>query len=252
MSCEPSAFTPDLDRALDFHSLKKLISVQMIGGRGREMEGFKEQVKSASKKGAPATAALLFSRDCDCRDGKAVEAMVREINTSLGSPDVVVHIADDVASGALADLSHDQVRERWEDAILPLPYLARSVMRSMLLKSAGAIMLVQSAVSRGRWRHATLLMTAGWGLRGLLGALSADLAGTGIRAQEVVLPYVQEGHTAPTEDMRARDAAVVVSALESRAAVTFAGRSHTGGVHPGMYPVLLHLAAISLSRVLQR
>lgn len=136
------------------------------------MAGYKEQIWSAGKKGAPATAALLFTRECDCRDGKAVELMVREINASLGSPDILVHIADDIASGALTDLSHQQVRDRWEDAILPLPYLARSLMRALLLKSAASIMLVQSEVSRGRWQDATLLMTAGWGLRGLLGAVS--------------------------------------------------------------------------------
>lgn len=156
------------------------------------MEGYKEQIRSAGKTGAPATAALLFTRECDCRDGKAVETMVREINASLGAPDILVHIADDIASGALTELSHQQVRERWEDAILPLPFLARSLMRAMLLKSTAAIMLVQSEVSRGRWQDVTLLMTAGWGLRGLLGAVGVGIrcyhsgtGGCGVQTQKL-------------------------------------------------------------------
>jgi len=217
-------------------------NIIMVGAKGRPMESYKTQIEDK----ASASAALIFTRECNCSDGKSVEAMVREVTTSIGVPDVVIQLVEG-SHRPLTGLSHQQVRDDFEEAMLPLPYLARSLLRSMLQKRAGAIVLVQSAVSRGHWQNSTLMVAAGWGLRGLLGALSADLAGTHVMVQEVVLPYEHDQLPESVERTSVRDAAAVISALENRLPLSFAGVPKA--VPEAVYPVVCHFILMSLPRV---
>ena len=47
--------------------------------------------------------------------GKAVEAMARDLMGSVGSPDIVLHIADGAYS-SLSDLSYEEIRDSFEEA----------------------------------------------------------------------------------------------------------------------------------------
>ncbi len=47
--------------------------------------------------------------------GKAVEAMARDLMGSVGSPDIVLHIADGAYS-SLTDLSYEEIRDSFEEA----------------------------------------------------------------------------------------------------------------------------------------
>ena len=107
----------------------------------------------------------------------------------------------------------------------------------------------------GHWQHSTLMVTAGWGLRGLVGALTADLSGSGVTVQEVVLPYLQDESEKAVESAALQNSADIVDAIELRLPLVFAGSERTGGgerqrqkrgrrraggVHPTSLPLVLN------------
>eukprot|EP00802_Teleaulax_amphioxeia_P023861 Tamp_24494.p1 GENE.Tamp_24494~~Tamp_24494.p1 ORF type:complete len:320 (+),score=28.89 Tamp_24494:32-961(+) len=226
--------------------LRRGAHVIMVGPKNRPIEGFLTQIRGE----VGCCAALLLGRECDCRDGKAVEAMVRDITATIGAPDIIIHLVQG-ASRSLTELSYQQVRDDFEDLVLPLAYLSRSCLRTLLFKGQGSIVLVQSAVSRGQWQDSTILMTAGWGLRGLVGALTADLRGTGVTVQEVVLPVQDDERSATSrETATVQNAATIVSALQNRQPLTFAGVERYN--LDAAYPLLFHAFLLSLLRHVQR
>ena len=64
--------------------------------------------------------------------GKAVEAMARDLMGSVGSPDIVLHIADGAYS-SLSDLSYEEIRDSFEEASYTCVFVCERVCVCLLL-----------------------------------------------------------------------------------------------------------------------
>ena len=216
----------------------------LVGPKGRSLDGFVSQIKGSTERWAQ-----IMTRQCNCRNGQEVDSMMKDISSSVGVPDAVVRIEEEGPTGVLTDLPLEEVRETLEEGLLPVAHMVRSLVRSMLLKPSASIMLVHSAVSRGRWQNSAMDVTAGWGRRGLLGALRSDLAGSSVSVQEYLVRPREEQTAAAAGIAAMEDAAAVVSAIEARVplASAEAGLASSYALPSAAYPVVCHAALACLT-----
>jgi len=182
----------------------------------------------------------IYAYPCDCSDGAQVEALVQRVRAIGGAraddavPDVVVPDVVVNAAGAgrwlmLDEATVDEVKTGFDAPVLAAANLCRAFIGDMTIKGGGAFVNVQSPGGISSWGGATAYLSARWAFRGLTLALQADLAGTGIKVQEVMLPAVESGYWKNNPDSRQRvpwiSEALGVPTISSRRAAALVARA---------------------------
>jgi short-subunit dehydrogenase len=123
---------------------------------------------------------------CDVTNPDAVTNLAQQVLDTHGTPDILINNA-----GAGRWLFLDETPMFELDAMTGAPYLAalyvtRAFLPNMLKHGTGAIVNINSPVSRLPWPGATGYAGARWALRGFTQTLRMDLKGTGITVTEVI------------------------------------------------------------------
>ncbi len=130
------------------------------------------------------------ARACDVSSGDAVLALAEELQSSCGTPDVLVNCAGMGRWLRVEDTAPDEALR-----MMGAPYLAafnmtHTFMQPMLARRSGTIIHVNSPACLMAWPAAVGYTAARFALRGLHEALSQDLAGTGVRSCHIIFGRV--------------------------------------------------------------
>jgi short-subunit dehydrogenase len=193
----------------------------------------------------------IYALPCDCSDGSAVEELVEKVRAIWGDagPDVVVNCAGAGRWLMLDESTVEEVAACFHAPLLAAANMCRAFIQDMKSKGAGTFVQVQSPGAVTSWGGCTAYLASRWALRGLSLALQADLRGSGVLVQEVILPEVDSeywrnnpgsrqrvpwlGRFLGVPNISSRKAAVYVArAIESRAGFTCFG---------GTLPLLIQL-----------
>lgn len=120
-------------------------------------------------------------RALDVTDARSAQKVVDEISDGCGRIDALVNNAAYGQSGAVEDLTADDIRRQFETNIVGLLELTRRVLVTMRTVGAGRIINVSSVVA-----HVSLPMTGAYNaskaaLNALSQSMRMELRGTGIR-----------------------------------------------------------------------
>jgi NAD(P)-dependent dehydrogenase (short-subunit alcohol dehydrogenase family) len=131
-----------------------------------------------------------LARTCDVSSGAAVLALAEELQTSLGTPDLVVNCAGLGRWLRIEDTSPEEALQ-----MIGAPYLAafnmtHAFMPGMLQRRSGIFIHVNSPACLMAWPAAVGYTAARFALRGLHEALCQDLAGTGVQSCHVIFGRV--------------------------------------------------------------
>lgn len=138
-------------------------------------------------------------RVCDVTDGAAVEAMVAEVEQSLGPIAVAIHVAGIIQVGPLKATT----RTHFEQCINVMLWgpinLSLAVLPRMTERGRGHLGTVTSVGGRVSPPRLVPYSTAKFGAVGLMEGLSAELAGTGVSATCIIPGLMRTGsHDAAT------------------------------------------------------
>mmetsp|Transcript_26914 Transcript_26914/g.42062 ORF Transcript_26914/g.42062 Transcript_26914/m.42062 type:complete len:353 (+) Transcript_26914:182-1240(+) len=120
-----------------------------------------------------------------------------------------------------------ETRKSYEDPVLSSALVCRAFLPSMVARKAGVLVSVQSSFAHGAFAGATMQVAASFALKGLAQALAADVRGTGVEVQEVLVSW--ENLTPIQDSTSAGDpegaAETIVAAIRNRKAFTIHGWS---------------------------
>lgn len=133
------------------------------------------------------SAPRAFAYAVDCSNAAAVDAVAATITRNHGCPDIVVNNAGAGRWLALWETPAQEVAAALDAPLLAAAYVTRAFLPCMLAARRGTIVMVQSPASRTPFPGSTMYSVSRWGLRGLAASLRADLHGMPIRVQEVLL-----------------------------------------------------------------
>jgi short-subunit dehydrogenase len=124
-------------------------------------------------------------------DPAATEKTLERVRTENGVPDVVMNNAGAGRWKHLVDTTPAEALE-----MMAVPYLAafavtRSFLPAMLERRSGLVVNVTSVASYMAWPGAAGYTAARWAMRGFHDALTAEVAGTGVKTMLVVFAKVQ-------------------------------------------------------------
>jgi NAD(P)-dependent dehydrogenase (short-subunit alcohol dehydrogenase family) len=133
--------------------------------------------------GLPPQRALALP--CDVTDEAAVTAACALIEERFGAADVVVPAAGIVRLGRISQLPAGQFAETIAVNLTGVYNLIHGVLPSMLRRGRGWLFPILSVAARQAFPEWGAYAASKWGLAGLVAALRAELASTGIRITAV-------------------------------------------------------------------
>ena len=134
----------------------------------------------------------LGSADCDVTDEAAVAATFERI----GPVDVLVNNAGISSSAPLARTSLDDWRAQMDVNATGVFLCTRAVLPGMLERGSGRIVTVASTAGRAGARYTAAYTASKHAAVGLMRAVAAEVAGTGVTANAVCPAFVRTDMTA--------------------------------------------------------
>jgi NAD(P)-dependent dehydrogenase (short-subunit alcohol dehydrogenase family) len=133
----------------------------------------------------------LGRRECDVTDEEAVAAMFERI----GPVDVLVNNAGISSSAPLARTSLDDWRAQMDVNATGAFLCTRAVLPAMLERGSGRIVTVASTAGRAGARYTAAYTASKHAAVGLMRAVAAEVAGTGVTANAVCPAFVRTDMT---------------------------------------------------------
>jgi len=133
----------------------------------------------------------LGRKECDVTDEAAVAAMFRRI----GPVDVLVNNAGISSSAPLARTSLDDWRAQMDVNATGAFLCTRAVLPAMLERGSGRIVTVASTAGRAGARYTAAYTASKHAAVGLMRAVAAEVAGTGVTANAVCPAFVRTDMT---------------------------------------------------------
>lgn len=127
---------------------------------------------------------------CDASDGDCVLALANRVRSTQGVPDVIVNSAGAGAWKRIEETSPDEAKEMMAAPYFSAFNVTHAFMRGMLARRSGVIVHVGSPASFAAWPSSVGYAAGRGALRGLHEALTADLAGSGVRSCHVIFGRV--------------------------------------------------------------
>lgn len=162
----------------------------------------------------------LGRADCDVTDESAVATLFE----SLGEVDVLVNNAGVSASAPLARTSLADWQGQWEVNATGAFLCTRAVLPGMLARDRGRIVTVASTAGRAGQRYTAAYAASKHAAVGLMRAVAAEVAGTGVTSNAVCPTFVRTDMTATT----VRRIAATTGRSEEDGAALVAGMSPLG------------------------
>lgn len=153
-----------------------------------------DAVEAAAREIGPAAIAVPL----DVTDEAACAAAVRRCEEELGGLDVLVHSAGLAASGRFARLETETWREVMAVNLDGPFFLTRAALPGMLERGAGAVIAIASIAARAGAPYVAAYTAAKHGLLGLIRALAAEHARSGVTFNCVCPGYVDTPMTEHT------------------------------------------------------
>jgi short-subunit dehydrogenase len=141
---------------------------------------------------------------CDASDGDAVLALANRVRSMHGVPDVIVNSAGAGAWKRIEETTPAEAREMMAAPYFSAFNVTHAFMRDMLARKSGTIVHVGSPASYVAWPSSVGYAAGRGALRGLHEALSADLAGTGVKSCHVVFGRVDSPYFATNVNVEDR------------------------------------------------
>jgi NADP-dependent 3-hydroxy acid dehydrogenase YdfG len=118
---------------------------------------------------------------CDVRDADAVAAAASEAIEALGAPEVVVPAAGVLAVAPFDEIDPAAFRETVETNLLGTFHLFQAFLPAMRAAGRGRLVPILSVAATRGFPTWSAYCASKWGVRGLVAALSEELAGSGVR-----------------------------------------------------------------------
>lgn len=172
-----------------------LLVARELGGRGhrvvicaRDEAELDEAVRLLRAEGVDAS-----SRVCDVTDRAAVNALVEDVETTVGPIHTLVTVAGVIHVGPLDAMSEDDFAEAVDIMLWGPVHLALAVLPHLRARGTGHIGTVTSIGGMVSVPHLLPYSTAKFGAVGFSQGLSAELAGTGVTATTIVPGLMRTG-----------------------------------------------------------
>ncbi|HET6296169.1 MAG TPA: SDR family NAD(P)-dependent oxidoreductase [Kribbella sp.] len=123
----------------------------------------------------------LIQRRLDVAVRAEVEAVVAEVVSTVGIPDVVVNNAGYGLVGAVEELSEQEIRAQFDVNLFGAVWVTQAVLPHLRERGSGSIVQVSSVGAVGHLPLFGAYNATKWALEGLSAALSAEVAPLGIR-----------------------------------------------------------------------
>ena len=124
---------------------------------------------------------------CDVTDERAVTKMMRQVDSELGMPELVVYAVQSFARGTLITTEACAFEESWRANCYGAFLVSREAARRMVKKARGSILLA-GATSSTRGRNGYINLAVGkFGLRGLAQVMATELGPQGVHVAHVVI-----------------------------------------------------------------
>jgi len=117
---------------------------------------------------------------CDVRDAEAVTRAARAVEETWGGAEVVVPAAGSVALAPVETLSPEDFATMVETNLSGVFHVVRAFLPSMKRRGRGRLVPVLSVAATAGFPTWSGYCASKWGLAGLVAALRAELAGTGV------------------------------------------------------------------------
>ncbi|MEP7070519.1 MAG: SDR family NAD(P)-dependent oxidoreductase [Usitatibacter sp.] len=131
------------------------------------------------------TGAEVFA--CDASDPGQVTRLFDEMQSRLGSPDVVVYNASSRARGPFADLAAADVERAIAVTAFGAFLVAQQAVRRMLPKGHGAVLFTGASASVKGYAQSAPFAMGKFALRGLAQSMARELAPQGIHVAHFVI-----------------------------------------------------------------
>ena len=123
----------------------------------------------------------------DAVDPAAVAHLFEEVDSRLGSPDVVLYNASARAHGPIAELEPEAVKKAVEISALGGFLVVQQAARRMIPKGSGAILLTGASASVKGYPHSAAFAMGKFALRGLAQSTARELGPKGIHVAHFVI-----------------------------------------------------------------
>jgi len=176
---------------------KKGATLILVGSSSLEAEPIVRSISELE------LACSLHVRICDLKNGKEIEQMASEIIKTHGLPDIVIHCSCDLPRTlkSFPSTTNYEITTSIQDGLLMPIFVSRAFVKSMVQRKSGALVFVENALSKGVWSGAATMVTTSVGVRGLASALSADVRGSGVQIQEILVPTRETGDHYDSQDV---------------------------------------------------
>jgi NAD(P)-dependent dehydrogenase (short-subunit alcohol dehydrogenase family) len=133
---------------------------------------------------------------CDVTDERSVAAMMRQVESELGSPEVVVYAVQASSPGTLMTTEACAFEENWRRICFGAFLVSREAARRMVQLGRGSILLA-GATSGIKGRKGYVNLAVGkFGLRALAQVMASELGPQGVHVAHVVI----DGEIAESEE----------------------------------------------------
>ena len=166
--------------------------------------------------------------ECDVTDLRSVEAMVAQVNATLGRIDILVNNAGVTSpAGPLHQLPPESWDQIQNTNLRGVYYCIRACVPAMIARRAGHIINISSLAGKNPLPNSAAYAASKWGLNGLTYAVADELRGYNIRAAAVCPGSVHtefSPHTGkdPGRMLQPEDVAHVVAMLVTQSPQSFA------------------------------
>jgi NAD(P)-dependent dehydrogenase (short-subunit alcohol dehydrogenase family) len=124
---------------------------------------------------------------CDVTDERSVAAMMRQVDSELGSPELVVYAVQSFHPGTLITTEACAFEEAWRGTCYGAFLVSREAARRMVQLGRGSILLA-GATSGVKGRKGYVNLAVGkFGLRALAQVMAAELGPQGVHVAHVVI-----------------------------------------------------------------
>lgn len=131
------------------------------------------------------TGARAFA--CDATDAAAVQRLFTDVESAIGTPDVVVYNASGRVRGAFVELDAAEVQRAVGVSAFGGFHVAQEAARRMLPKKHGAILLTGASASVKGYAQSAPFAMGKFALRGLAQSLARELSPQGIHVGHFVI-----------------------------------------------------------------
>ena len=142
------------------------------------------------------TGAVASAYPCDVTDERSVAAMMRQVESELGGPEIVVYAVQSSSPGSLITTEACAFEENWRRICFGAFLISREAARRMVQSGRGSILLA-GATSGIKGRKGYINLAVGkFGLRALAQVMASELGPQGVHVAHVVI----DGDIAESEE----------------------------------------------------